>query len=199
MNKAEIFFDAITGVRPELIEEALDYRFRRVDRSRYLKAAACLALVVLVGFAALRTGIVSGGSSANDTACNMSGDISEAPQEPESSAAVGEAPENDLADATGGDGLLQDADNKMEESIPGESVSRFTATVLEVHEAYLLVEPTEGESILSSADRIEVPLAGLEDLWDIQVGERIAVTWAGTVMETYPARLSRVLELVPAE
>lgn len=198
MNKAEIFFDAITGVRPELIEEALDYRFCRVDRSRYLKAAACLALVVLVGFAALRTGIVSGGST-NDTACDMSGNMSEAPQESESSAAVGEAPENDLADDNGGDGLLQDADNKMEESIPGESVSRFTATVLEVHGTYLLVEPTEGESILSSADRIEVPLAGLEDLWDIQVGDRIAVTWAGTVMETYPARLSRVLELVLVE
>lgn len=202
MSKAEIFFDAITGVRPELVEEALDYRFTQRSRSgrRYVQAAACLALVALVGLAALRTGIVSGGSSADNAACDMSTDTSSSPQESESSTAFGDAPDSSSA-SDSGEALLPDTDSKAESgvSIPGESVARFTATVLEVHETYLLVEPEAGESIRASADRVEVPLTGLEDLWDIQTGERVAVTWAGMLLETYPAQLSQVLELVPAE
>lgn len=200
MNRAEIIFDAITGVRPGLIEEALDHRFRRANWSRYVKGAACLALVVVLGFAALRTGIIGGSgtdSSASDS--NMvSGDC--APSEEPTETAPADSESSDSG-GTMYDDVVQDAESKSEDAvgIPGDSVSRFTATVLEVHEGYLLVEPAEGESILASADRICVSLKDLGELWDIQVGERIAVTWAGMILESYPAQLNQVLEITPAE
>ena len=90
MNKAEIFFDAITGLREELVEEALDCRFRRrVPWSRYAGLAACLALVVCVGwFGLMLAGGGMGGSGADNGfntssgGSEVSGDTSP-PQVPE--------------------------------------------------------------------------------------------------------------------
>lgn len=200
MNKAEIIFDAITGVRPGLIEEALDHRFRRTNWSRYVKSAACLALVVVLGFAALRTGVL-GSTGADNTASDMNSGANDcSPPEVPTETAPADS-ESSVSSGTVYGEEVQDTESKSEEAvgIPGDSVSRFTATVLEVHEGYLLVEPAEGESIRSSADRIQVSLTELGELWDIQVGERIAVTWAGMILESYPAQLSQVLEITPAE
>ena len=55
MRGAEKLFDAITEVREDLVEEALDYRFqakKAVPWQRYAKWAACLALVVCIGYLA---------------------------------------------------------------------------------------------------------------------------------------------------
>ena len=55
MSGAEKFFDAITQVREDLVEEALDYRFTRrrtIHWQRYVPLAACLALVVCIGYLA---------------------------------------------------------------------------------------------------------------------------------------------------
>lgn len=73
MSKAEKLFDAITNVREELVEEALDYRFpakRAIPWQRYAKWAACLALVVCIGYLAstLRMGGMAGSDSTGNGA-----------------------------------------------------------------------------------------------------------------------------------
>ena len=73
-----------------------------------------------------------------------------------------------------------------------EDVHSFEATVLEVHDAYLLVEPAEGAWERSSADKIEVSLQD-KTSWPIpQVGDTVNVFYNGELMETYPARVGKV-------
>lgn len=193
MKKAEVFFDAITGIREDLIEEALDYRFqkRAAAWQRYLRNAACLALVVLVGFGAVRFGLFGGfgGSdgATNDMACDSTttapesagqNDTAEAPQQPDTS----------IPGESGSD------------SGPGHGVSRFTGTVLEIRETWILVEPSPGESILASADRFMVSTADVENLPELKAGDEIAVIFDGFIRESYPAQITAVsIELLPQE
>ena len=73
-----------------------------------------------------------------------------------------------------------------------EDVHSFEATVLEVHDTYLLVEPVEGAWERSSADKIEVSLQD-KTSWPIpQVGDTVNVFYNGELMETYPARVGKV-------
>ena len=73
-----------------------------------------------------------------------------------------------------------------------EDVHSFEATILEVHDAYLLVEPAEGAWERSSADKIEVSLQD-KTSWPIpQVGDTVNVFYNGELMETYPARVGKV-------
>ena len=68
----------------------------------------------------------------------------------------------------------------------------FEATVLEVHDTYLLVEPAEGCWERTSADKIEVSLID-KTSWPIpQAGDRVNVFYDGQLMETYPARVSKL-------
>ena len=68
----------------------------------------------------------------------------------------------------------------------------FQATILEVHETYLLVEPAEDAWERSSADKIEVSLQD-KTSWPIpQVGDTVNVFYNGELMETYPARVGKV-------
>lgn len=197
MKKAEVFFDAITNIREDLIEEALNYQFYRhtIPWQRYLRNAACLALVVLVGFGAVRLGFLGGfggSDSANNTASDMAGNTYGDSASPES-ANQNSTTESPTEPSTGSE------ENHGDDSGPNDNVSRFTGTVLEVHESYLLVKPAEGEAILSSADLIEVPIREIENLWEIEVGDEVIITYVGSIQETYPARLTEVLEIVPKE
>ena len=73
-----------------------------------------------------------------------------------------------------------------------EDVYSFEATVLEVHDTYLLVEPAEGAWERSSADKIEVSLQD-KTSWPIpQVGDTVNVFYNGELMEIYPARVGKV-------
>ena len=73
-----------------------------------------------------------------------------------------------------------------------EDVHSFEATVLEVHETYLLVEPGEDAWERSSSDKIEVSLQD-KTSWPIpQVGDTVNVLYNGELMETYPARVGKV-------
>ncbi len=68
----------------------------------------------------------------------------------------------------------------------------FHATVLEVHDTYLLVEPAEDAWERSSADKIEVSLMD-KTSWPIpQVGATVNVVYNGEIMEIYPAMLGTV-------
>lgn len=81
-----------------------------------------------------------------------------------------------------------------------EQIMQFEATVLEIHENAILVEPVEGEDILRSADRISVSTGVLdpEDVPEMEVGNKVRIFYAGGVMESYPAQLEdlRIIELV---
>ena len=73
--------------------------------------------------------------------------------------------------------------------IQDPNTSQFVATVLEVHDTYLMVAP-EGGSPLSYADQVEVSLGGLEIPPALQVGETVLVVYDGYVQEIYPPRIS---------
>ncbi len=177
MSREEILFDAITGIREDLIEWAQDYRFQRraAPWRRYLAAAACLVLVTALGLGALRLGLFGGmgGSSGSDMAAPESADTGT--PEAGGSASPGEGNAGAVWPET------------------------FTATVLEVHEAYLLVEPAPGEAILASADRVEVPIGDLADLPAFAAGDTVSVTYAGAIQETCPARVTGVLAVALRE
>ena len=121
MRGAEKLFDAITEVREDLVEEALDYRFqakKAVPWQRYAKWAACLALVVCIGYLAanldLRMGgmnSAAGNSGSNSAAGETTGDTADdagdsdlttgagAPEDSDGSAAPGDGGESEAAGA----------------------------------------------------------------------------------------------------
>ena len=111
MSGAEKLFDAITEVREDLIDEALDYRFVRkkaIHWQRYAALAACLALVVYIGYLAanLRMGGMnaagndgSNGAAAGDAA--DAGDSTGAAPEDGNTADGAMPPPNDAGGGTG--------------------------------------------------------------------------------------------------
>ena len=174
-EKAEILFDAITAVREDLIEAAQNYVFHKKPSAwrRYAALAACLVVVAGLGFGALRLGLLGGmGGSGSNTTGAADGAVPESSGETTSDTAGG--------DDTGDTGDTGDAGAE----------TTFHATVLEVHDGWLLVEPLEGEDILASADRFMVSLAGVEEVPDLEAGEEIAVTFDGMIRESYPAQVT---------
>lgn len=74
----------------------------------------------------------------------------------------------------------------------------FTATVLEAGDGYLLVEPVEGDPMLATADRIQVSTKDVELPDGVTEGNKVTITFSGGVMESYPAQISDVTEIVLA-
>ena len=185
MNRAEIFFDAITNIREELVEEALGHRFRRrVPWGKYAGWAACLALVVCVGWFGLTLagGGMGGGSDGNGYSSGSSGAAGDtAPQ----------APEGGKSEETAVPGDSPEVDGSVREA--------FQAVVLEVGETSILVEPLAGESVRNSADQIRVPTGELEDLPALEAGDVVRVAFDGNILESYPAQLGRVYSVELAE
>ena len=79
-----------------------------------------------------------------------------------------------------------------------EEETSFVASVLEVNQSSLLVEPSEGSAELSSADRIiahigeaiiEDPEGNEVDITSVEVGDRVVIFYDGTVAESYPAQV----------
>ncbi len=113
MSGAEKLFDAITEVREDLVEEALDYRFqakKAVPWQRYAKWAACLALVVCIGYLAanldLRMGgmnSAAGNSGSNSAAGETTGDTADDAGDSDLTTGAG-APEDSDGSAAPGDG-----------------------------------------------------------------------------------------------
>ena len=69
MSREEIFFDAITNLREELVEEAQEYVFRKHSWRRYTRLAACLALTAI-----LCLGIYRSAPNSSNTAMPPSGE-----------------------------------------------------------------------------------------------------------------------------
>ncbi len=73
----------------------------------------------------------------------------------------------------------------------------FNATVLEVKENYILVEPFENENERKSAAKIQVStkLKGNEPLPEIKKGDYVTIKYDGMIQETYPAQISTVYSI----
>ena len=65
------------------------------------------------------------------------------------------------------------------------------ATVIEINGTSVLLEPLEGEWERMSGDRISINVADLENI-GAEVGSVVEVTYKGTIMETYPAKVNAV-------
>ena len=113
MRGAEKLFDAITEVREDLVEEALDHHFsakKAIPWQRYAKWAACLALVVCIGYLAanldLRMGgmnSAAGNSGSNGAAGETTGDTADDAGDSDLTTGAG-APEDSDGSAAPGDG-----------------------------------------------------------------------------------------------
>lgn len=74
----------------------------------------------------------------------------------------------------------------------------FVASILEVYQSSLLVEPAEGSAELGSADRFIAHLGGavIEDqegnevnITAVEVGDRVVIFYDGAVAESYPVQV----------
>ena len=149
MRPADVFFDAITQIREELVEEAQQYVFRRRISWRQYAGAAAACLALALGLSLLiRSGGVGGmgGSSGSDSGGGVedSGDIAPEPSEP----------------------------------LPSErSFTADVLEILDG--GSLLVVPQPGSGVWSVADRVTVPVGDLTELPDVQPGDRILVVYSG--------------------
>ncbi len=73
----------------------------------------------------------------------------------------------------------------------------FNATVLEVNEKSVLVEPFEGSNELSSSDQIVVSTAVISDheLPAMEAGTLIRIVYDGEIAETYPAQIANTFAI----
>lgn len=75
----------------------------------------------------------------------------------------------------------------------------FYGKVIESKQNYIIVEPNEGEEIRKSADKISIGLGEYNDAI-YEVGTNVKITYAGYVMESYPAQVDAIkIELKSAE
>ncbi len=182
-RKAETFFDAITLLREDLVEEAQNYVFRR-KRSVWKKfgsLAACIALVASLGMLAILPRGCGGSDSSSGANMNSS-----PPQTSESSSPA-EMPPDATEDALCGDGSTGSespgaapSDPSGEEAPPPDTgmggPARFNAQVLEILEDELLVELLPDEGLLVGASRVHIPTAGLDGLPALHPGDVVAVS-----------------------
>ena len=179
--KTEIFFDAITLLREDIVEEAQDYRFRKKPAvwKKFGSLAACLVLIASISLLMLPRGCGSSGGNAdmnNSSAPMAPADSSGAPAgEPETGAPVSGDPAPEPSEAPAGG-----PEYGHEEQV------QFTAVVIEINESSVLVEPLEGEQLRDSYGQIVVVARELE-LPELAVGDEIRITFDGWIAESEPA------------
>lgn len=175
-RKSETFFDAITHLREDLIEEAQNYKFRKKAAvwKKFGGLAACIVLIMSVGvLAILPRGC---GSSGGGAGSNSSAAPTATPQEDPASSDT--APPLYGIDLSGGPEESESASDGSAPSGAAES-RQFTAIVIEVRDEGLLVVPIEYDS----CHQCLIPFADLE-LPALAEGDRIKVTCAGSPVFT---------------
>ncbi len=185
MRPEEKLFDAVTGIDEELVDSAQNYVFRKQPQpwQRVASLAACLLVMVSIGYGILLMGGI-GGMGGSDSASNSStGDA---------------APENGSAGGNAGiSGDVDDSADASDQEGAAETVT-FIATVLEMGDGYLLVEPVEEDPVLATADRIQVPTGDVTLPDGVTEGTVVRITFTGGVMESYPAQIADVVEITLA-
>ena len=183
--KAEIFFDAITLLREDIVEEAQDYRFRKKPAvwKKFGSLAACLVLIASISLLMLPRGCGNSGGNAdmNSSGAPMASADSCAPaDEPMAGDPVSGDPAPEPSEAPAGAG--------GPEYGHGEQV-QFTAIVIEIDESSILVEPLEGERLRDSYGQIVVVTRELE-LPELAVGDEVRITFDGWIAESEPAAIT---------
>lgn len=175
--KTDIFFDAITLLPEDIVEEAQEHRFRKQPAvwKKLGSLAACLVLIASISLLMLPRGCgSSGGSSGGSSAPPLAADNCAPAETPADSGASGDTapavPETE-PDAPAG---------TPEESYEPAEEHQFLAIVLEIREDSLLVE--------SEGTQAVVYTAGL-DLPELAEGDRVRVTYEGEAAETDPVQL----------
>lgn len=174
--KAEIFFDAITLLEEDLVEEAQDYRFRK-KRTVWKKPgslAACLMLIASISLLALPRGCGGSAPKMNNSSVPYSTDSS-APAETPDQNAPAEAPA----------GAPEDGHGQIE-------TVQFTAVVLAIDSDYILLGSLEGAD---EDYQVKARINGLE-LPELAEGDAVRVTHTkGPLLTTDPPILSTVVSI----
>lgn len=74
-------------------------------------------------------------------------------------------------------------------NIENNEESYFYGKVIESNAKYIIVEPNENEEIRRSSDKISIGLRENNDALYV-VGSNVKITYDGTIMETYPAKVN---------
>ena len=182
-RKAEKFFDAITLLREDLVEEAQNYVFRR-KRSAWKSfgsLAACIALVASLGMLA----ILPRGCGAGGMDSSSSGSMNNNSAPPASSEPAAPPPDAN-GDIPYGDGAADDWNSSAAPSDPpGADVppnvgmggpAQFNAQVLEILEDEVLVELLPDEVLPMGASCVHIPITALDGLPPLHPGDVVAVS-----------------------
>ena len=71
----------------------------------------------------------------------------------------------------------------------------FRATILEINNGTLIVEPAEGAEERKSSDRFSIGITNMPASPEPQVGDVIEITYGGEILEIYPASLSGITKI----
>lgn len=191
--KAEIFFDAITLLKEDLVEEAQDYRFRkkRTVWKNLGSLAACLMLIASISLLALPRGCGGSAPKMNNSSAPPSTDSSapaETPDQnaPASSEPAAPAPSEAPSGAPEEDGYGQ---------IETETV-QFTAVVLSIDGDTILLGSLEGAD---EDYQVKAQIGGLE-LPELAEGDTVRVTHTkGPILTTDPPILSTIVSVEKVE
>lgn len=191
--KAEIFFDAITLLEEDLVEEAQDYRFRkkRTVWKNLGSLAACLMLIASISLLALPRGCGGSAPKMNNSSAPPSTDSSapaETPDQnaPASSEPAAPAPSEAPSGAPEEDGYGQ---------IETETV-QFTAVVLSIDGDTILLGSLEGAD---EDYQVKAQIGGLE-LPELAEGDTVRVTHTkGPILTTDPPILLTIVSVEKVE
>jgi hypothetical protein len=68
-------------------------------------------------------------------------------------------------------------------------ISSFYGTIIDVSSDSIIVEPSEGEQIRNSSDKISIALS---DTSNAKIGSKVFIKYTGEVMESYPAQINLI-------
>lgn len=88
--------------------------------------------------------------------------------------------------------LFAACSTKPDQQTSIDSTASVIATITEIQETNLLVEPIEGSEELNSSDVFSVSQVNIEMPADIQVGDQVEIFYNGQIQETAPAILDGV-------
>ena len=84
--------------------------------------------------------------------------------------------------------LINNIISKMNKE-QGKNENYFYGKIIEATNKYIIVEPNKEEKVRESSDKISI---GLEENSDVvyMIGTNVKITYDGTIMESYPARVN---------
>ena len=112
--------------------------------------------------------------------------------------------EEQLSHFAKGDTFTPQKSSPDEDTTPSSGISggeenvnaSFKATVLEVSENYVLVEPLENQNISTLPIEVSKNVISQIPVPDLKVGSKIQIVYNGEIMETYPKQINKVFSIL---